>query len=96
MARWTYGSVDVAVKFIPSGQGKARCPPDPRYPEGFVLKADVPNGVPCCTFYLPYPAPECGWFKVECEKCGINILVSVAGRPDDPLAVILPCEEKVN
>lgn len=83
----------MTVKFVPSGRGKAQCPPNPDYPDGLVLKADVPNGTPTCTFdLLPYPAPECGWFEVECEKCGMTIMITAAGRPDDPKAIIIPCQ----
>lgn len=81
----------MSVRFMPSGRGKAQCASDPDLPEGVVLKADVPEGTPTCSFTLPYPAPECGWFDVHCEQCGQSILVSAAGRPDDPTAVILPC-----
>lgn len=81
------------VEFVASGRGKARSAPDPVYPKGKVVTLDHEVKM-CCKVELPYPAPECGWFKVECEECGLSVLVSAAGRPDDPVSVELPCEEK--
>jgi hypothetical protein len=78
------------VKFVPSGRGKAQCPPDPDFPNGTAILA--PPGVAVsCKVDLPYPAPECGWFEVECLKCGFTMVVTAAGRPDDPISVRLPC-----
>lgn len=78
------------VEFIPSGRGKAQCPPDPEYPNGIDVNATVP-GQASCTVYLPYPAPECGHFKVVCGLCGTSVAITAAGRPDDPRSVTIPC-----
>lgn len=78
------------VKFIPSGRGKARCAPDPAYPKGIKIDC-APAGVATCRVTLPYPAPECGWFEVDCRLCGYQLLVTAAGRPDDPTAITVPC-----
>lgn len=78
------------VKFVRSGRGAARCPPDPNYPHGIVL--DLAQGVsPSCSVDLPYPAPECGLFLVECPLCEISIAITAAGRMDDPIRIIIPC-----
>jgi hypothetical protein len=83
------------VKFIPSGRGKARCAPDPAYPNGIELDISV-EGKASCKIDLPYPAPECGMFCIHCSECDSNTLVTAAGRPDDPISVKMMCKEKVN
>ena len=81
---------DKKITFVPSGRGKAQCPPNPDYPNGVAVPA--PNGVPVsCKVELPYPAPECGHHKIECLTCGFILVVTAAGRPDDPISVRLPC-----
>lgn len=40
---------------------------------------------------LPYPAPRCGIYAVKCEKCGLLVGFTTAGRPDDPRKVTLAC-----
>jgi len=77
------------VKFIPSGRGKAQCPADPRYPQGVALDSGL--GGPSCLVALPYPAPECGHFIVDCTLCGIIVSITAAGRADDPVSVNIPC-----
>ena len=84
----------MAVKFFPSGWGKAQCPPDPRYPEGVILKANVADDTPVCTFELPYPVPERGFIIVDCERCGATVAISAAGRLDDPVSVTIPCRDR--
>jgi hypothetical protein len=83
------------VNFIPSGRGKARCAPDPEYPNGKVM-GKVKPGTRQCRVTLPYPAPECGVFRVDCKTCKMVVLVTAAGRPDDPKEVILECGRPVN
>jgi hypothetical protein len=82
---------DKKVEFIRSGRGKARCAPDPRYPMGMHVAAPEGTKVSCFV-QLPYPAPECGMLHVECETCGLSVLISVAGHPDDAVSVELACE----
>jgi hypothetical protein len=78
------------IEFLPSGRGKAQCPPDPDYPHGIEVDG-APPGVPSCTARLPYPAPECGMWIVHCDECPMTIAVTAAGRPDDPVSVRFPC-----
>lgn len=80
------------MKFVPSGRGKARCKPDPAFPEGITV--DAAGAAPSCTIALPYPAPECGYFKVQCQLCPRRVFVTVAGRADDPRTLIMPCRAK--
>jgi hypothetical protein len=66
---------------------------DPRYPQGIDL--DVAAGkAASCLVCLPYPAPRCGMYHVECRRCGVNALVTAAGRADDPRSIRLPCKPK--
>ena len=65
--------------------------PDPDFPNGIDL--DMAAGRwPSCKVTLPYPTPRCGLFYVKCSVCGVNIMISTAGRPDDPRSVRLACE----
>ena len=83
---------DKEVKFIPSGRGKAQCPPDPAYPHG--IRLTPPGSGPSCYVELPYPAPECGMFLVVCKTCDATALITAAGRPDDPTGVDMHCRMK--
>lgn len=84
------------IKFVASGRGKARCAPDPNYPNGIDIRLDretlkqLGTRTPCL-IKLPYPAPECGWFEVSCKVCGLSMAITAAGRPDDPISAELPC-----
>ena len=84
----------IDVKFLDSGrepQSKA----DPRWPNG--KPVNLAPHIPIdrtCTRNLPYPAPRCGVYQIKCRKCGFIAAITVAGRPDDPRTVTLPC--KVN
>jgi hypothetical protein len=82
------GNPNKVVEFFPSGRGKAQCAPDPDYPNGIALP---PSTMVSCKVELPYPAPECGMWRVECTLCKCQILVTAAGRPDDPVSVCMPC-----
>jgi hypothetical protein len=81
------------VKFVPNGQGKARCKPDPAYPRGITV--DAAGSSPACEVSLPYPAPECGWFSIQCMRCAVKIMATAAGRPDDPIMIRISCRMKV-
>lgn len=77
------------VVFYPSGRGKARCPTDPNYPDGKRIDLGV---LPNCDVTLPYPAPECGHFRITCKSCGVSIVATAAGRTDDPRSITVPCD----
>jgi hypothetical protein len=83
------------IKFIPNGRGKAQCAPDPAYPNGQTYNMVKDATKPSCQTALPYPAPECGMWSVICKKCGMNILVTAVGRPDDPISVRVNCKRIV-
>lgn len=82
----------VEIKFYPSGRGKARNKPNPRYPNGQDIVVLPPKYEgPTCKFALQYPAPECGHFIIDCLLCGVRGAVTAAGRPDDPKSITIPC-----
>lgn len=65
-------------------------PPNPDYPNGIDL--DTSEGAETtCTVELPYPARRCGQYLIQCGLCGYTLLVTTAGRPDDPKSIKLPC-----
>lgn len=77
------------VRFRPSGRGKARCSANPAYPNGIAINLDEERK--SCLVTLPYPAPECGHFVIDCHNCDMRVLVTAAGRADDPVSVRMPC-----
>jgi hypothetical protein len=69
---------------------KAQVAPNPNYPNGI----DVDSGQrPACKVELPYPAECVGLYYVECLECKSNMLITTAGRPDDPKTLMLPCRQ---
>jgi hypothetical protein len=84
---------DFEIHWIDRGREPA-CAPDPTYPNGIdVVIGDIDK--PGCSTELPYPAPRCGLFFVQCKTCGTNAIITTAGRPDDPRSVRLPCDKPV-
>lgn len=80
----------IKVTFIDSGR-EPKVKPNPAYPDG--VDVDMSDGTSCCcTQGLPYPAPRCGAYLIECDLCGLRVAMTVAGRPDDPRSVKLPCK----
>lgn len=68
-----------------------KCPSDPAYPDGIDVDASNPGEVSCVTA-LAYPAKRCGVYAVECTVCGAKIIVTTAGRADDPRTIRIPCK----
>lgn len=86
--------MSIQVEFQPSGRGKAQCASDPAYPDGIVL--DISKGKQAnCVVPLPYPAPECGQWIVNCDECGLIVAVTAAGRRDDPVSIKIPCMKEL-
>jgi len=86
------GLNNLSVAWIDRGV-QANSAPDPRYPNGIDL--DCSNGAAVtCETSLAYPAPRCGYFLVRCKTCGLEALITTAGRPDDPRSVKLACKIK--
>lgn len=80
------------VKWFDHGR-EPQCPPNPAYPNGIDLDTTLP-GDAVCTAALPYPAKRCGYYLVTCRVCRSNVMVTTAGRPDDPRWVRLACQLK--
>ena len=81
------------VSFVDSGR-EPECKPDPAFPDGrrIILAENVLQKT--CTRNVPYPAPRCGLYAIKCRVCGFVGVVTVAGRPDDPRVVTIPCLAK--
>jgi hypothetical protein len=80
------------VTFLDSGREPQEAP-NPDYPEGIDLDPTEGAPVQSCKVLLPYPAPRCGAMVVACKRCGFTLAATVAGRPDDPRSVRLPCKQ---
>ncbi len=80
----------IEVNWIDRGR-EPQCPPDPAYPKGIDLDCSGGARVTCKTD-LPYPAKRCGYFVVGCATCGQKIIITTAGRPDDPRSVKMACQ----
>lgn len=78
------------IEWIDGGQ-EPKVKANPQFPDGVDL--DVSKGAKSCSTALPYPAKRIGSYLVECDVCGINALITTAGRADDPRSVTLPCRE---
>jgi hypothetical protein len=79
-----------AVRWIDSGR-EPQAKPDPDYPEGRDVSG-VRAGEIGCRLALPYPAKRVGNYSIVCKLCGFALLLSTAGRPDDPRSVTMPCK----
>lgn len=78
------------VKWIDHGR-EPQCPPNPNYPDGVDVSIPGPAGAGRCKSVLPYPAKRRGVYNVTCRVCGIKIVLTTTGRPDDPRSVEIPC-----
>jgi len=84
----------IDVEFLDSGRYPKE-KPDPAFPNGkpINLAVDIPLAR-TCTRNLPHPAPRCGLYAIRCKVCGFSAAITVAGRPDDPNMVTMPCKLK--
>lgn len=77
------------IKWIDRGtEPKERA--DPKFPDGVDLDMSAGQRMTCIV-RLPYPAPRCGFWRVQCQDCHFAVVVTTAGRKDDPRTVRLPC-----
>lgn len=82
----------ITVEWI-DGHREPQCTPDPNFPHGKDL--DISNGAtPTCETALPCPAKRCGHYVVRCSVCGMSVVVTTAGRPDDPKSIKIACKTK--
>lgn len=71
-----------------------KCAPDPAFPDGKDLDACVlapDSNTESCFTRLPYPAKRCGYYGLICSLCNQSVLITTAGRLDDPRSIRLPC-----
>lgn len=79
------------VKWIDGGR-EPQCASNPQYPDGIAI--DLSQGADrACQTSLRYPAPRCGHHLVTCRVCKQRVIVSTAGRLDDPTSVKVACLE---
>ena len=78
------------VVWVDAGR-EPQCDPDPAYPTG--IDVDASGGQePACEVPLAYPARRCGQYIVACKLCGLTVILTTAGRPDDPRSVKVACK----
>ena len=83
----------IRVTWLDEGR-EAQYPANPVYPNG--IDVDCSDGASItCTQPLPYPAERCGQYLLVCEACGRTIIVTAAGRADDPRSVKIACKARV-
>jgi hypothetical protein len=88
--RWRRTTIKhIRIKWIDHGR-EPQCAPDPEYPDGKDM--DMSEGASGCTLELPYPAKRCGLFCVSCKRCGTHVVITTAGRPDDPRRIKIRCK----
>ena len=89
--RAVVGDCAADVTWVSTG-GKAKCPPNPNYPNGIVVDVRTrPDPQFGCKVDLPYPSPGIGQYHVRCRVCGVSVGCTAAGRADDPHSLVLPC-----
>lgn len=81
----------ITVTWLSAGH-PPRCEPNPDFPRG--IYADASEGRQGCAVALGYPAPCVGKWLIECAVCDNRVIVTAAGRPDDPYAAKIPCKLK--
>lgn len=86
----------IEVVFLDSGR-EPKEKPDPLFPKGrhIDMSGETLAIEAKCTHNLPYPAPRCGFYNVECKDCGLRVMISVAGRTDDPRTLTTACKRRL-
>lgn len=74
------------------GKLEPRQKANPAYPHGIDLDQSDSDDGETCKIDLPYPAKRIGHYLVECETCRKRIVVTTAGRRDDPKSVTVNCK----
>lgn len=82
----------LTAKWIDRGR-EPQCAPDPDFPYGRFI--DATHGqTPFCERALDCPTPRCGYWLVVCDRCKFSIVITTAGRPDDPCKIRVPCKKE--
>lgn len=76
------------------GKRSPQHPPNPEYPDGMDLDVSGGSSMACST-PLSYPAPRIGHYIVQCQLCEMRVVVTTAGRPDDPRSVRMACKTRL-
>lgn len=77
------------TRFISQGR-KADTPANPAFPDGInVNMCGIARE--CCSTELPYPAECVGSWHITCDACTISVLITAAGRRDDPRWLYVAC-----
>ena len=80
----------IRVTWVDLGK-EPQCPPNPAFPQG--VDIDLTNGKQYfCQVPLPYPAKRIGHYLLHCDLCGQRVVITTAGRPDDPRSAKLACQ----
>jgi len=78
------------VEWIDSGR-TAKDKPNPAFPDG---RHVGPVGTPMKHCVVPLRRAldkRIGCHRIVCDRCGQTVLVTAAGRPDDPISCTLIC-----
>lgn len=70
----------------------AQSPSNPNFPNGMDVDLRSNREARSCKAEMPYPAMRCGQYVIECSKCGLRVMVTTAGRRDDPRSVLMTCK----
>ena len=77
------------IEFFDTGR-EAREKPNRDYPLGIDLDASG-GALATCKVPLPWPAKRIGQWHITCDACHTKVLVTTAGRLDDPRSVKIAC-----
>lgn len=78
------------IEWVDLGR-EPECAPNPAFPDG--IDVDISSeDAPACFTELPHPAKRCGFYKVTCGGCGLSVIVTTAGRSDDPRSLRVTCK----
>src|SRR5215831_13726619 len=77
------------------GETEPKNPANPAYPNGIDVEMYKP-GQTTCNVKLGYPAKRCGAYHLYCRVCQVGIIVTTAGRRDDPRSVKVACKIEGN
>lgn len=78
------------IVWVDSGRDP-KCPPNPKFPFG--MDVDISNKQEAtCSTPLAYPTKRCGYYRIECLACGMSVVVTTAGRVDDPRSIKVACK----
>lgn len=78
----------IRVRWVDAGEDPTQ-QPDPAFPRG--VDYDISEGAQSCVTGLPYPAKRIGKFLLDCRICRFGMVISTAGRADDPRSIRVPC-----